>query len=149
MCALRKCGSPSAPRARGRHWTSTSGGWYVANGDEMPLGDTATPGDALPSPKLSPLLSLSSTVSGIAIGTVAALAGRSLTGEGPVDGGGIETYARRQRYTGQIRGHGGRGPASPCGSASQAGPDDVTDGLCTIAPHGSNPTSLTGPLPRT
>ncbi len=82
----------------------------------MPLGDTATiPGDALPSPKLSPLLSLSSTVSGIAIGTVAADASRSLTGEGPVDGGGIETYARQQRQKIQIRFHRGRGLTSPCG----------------------------------
>jgi len=64
----------------------------------MPLGDTATiPGDALPSPKLSPLLSLSSTVSGMAIGTVAALASRSLTGEGPVEGGGIETCTRQRK----------------------------------------------------
>ena len=85
---------PPRGHAACRHWTSTKGGWYVANGDAMPLGDTATPGDPLPSPKLSSLLFLSSTVSGIPIGAVA-VAGRSLTGEGPVDGGGIDTCSQQ------------------------------------------------------
>ena len=59
----------------------------------MPFGETETPGDALPLPKL--WLSLSSTVAGIAIGCVA-VAYTSAAGA-PADGGGIDTYSRTGR----------------------------------------------------